>query len=295
MIRLTTGDISITAANRSVGRVRMWWLGQAGFLFRTESANVLVDPYLSNSLAKKYANGEFPHHRMMPVPVVPERLQEISAVLCTHGHTDHMDPETLSVIAEISPDADFLVPRALRSLAVERGVPKNRLLDIDAGETIESLGGLRVEAVPAAHESIEKDANGNHKYLGYVFSLEGVRFLHSGDTVAYDGQVEFLKDSRIDVALLPINGRDEHRRSRGVPGNMTLEEAVRLADDVEAAFLVCHHWGMFDFNTADPKLVTSWLQERGYSVNSWHCDSPPRSLRVVMPEVGTSYDWAKEP
>jgi L-ascorbate metabolism protein UlaG (beta-lactamase superfamily) len=37
----------------------------------------LIDPYLSDSLAKKYRGKTFAHERMMPVPVAPEALKEI--------------------------------------------------------------------------------------------------------------------------------------------------------------------------------------------------------------------------
>ena len=289
MIGLHSGPVSPETHVAPEETVRMWWLGQAGFLIRTGVSTIVIDPYLSNSLAVKYAGKQFPHTRLMPVPVDPRTLTDVTVVLCTHGHTDHIDPGSLPEIAQASPNARFLVPRSVTDIAVQRGAPGARTIGLDAGDHLDlkeaeaagvsarSLDGLRVRAVPAAHERLDKDSHGRHLYLGYVFSLHGITFYHSGDTVPFAGQVNLLRDLHIDVALLPINGRDPYRRDRGVPGNMTGAEAVELADQIGAQFLVCHHWGMFDFNTADPHSL------------------PARQVgKVVVPEIGVSHDWTRD-
>jgi L-ascorbate metabolism protein UlaG (beta-lactamase superfamily) len=57
---------------------------------------------------------------------------------------------------------------------------------------------------------------------------------------------EHLGGERLDVMLLPINGRDP---ARGVPGNMTAAEAIDLAKEARPRFVVPHHYDMFTFNT----------------------------------------------
>ncbi|HWP68417.1 MAG TPA: hypothetical protein VN437_03870, partial [Rectinemataceae bacterium] len=42
-------------------RLRLRWLGQAGFLMETGGIRILVDPYLSDSLAEKYRGKQYPH------------------------------------------------------------------------------------------------------------------------------------------------------------------------------------------------------------------------------------------
>ena len=34
----------------------LWWLGQSGFLLQWKGKRVLIDPYLSDSLTKKYVD-----------------------------------------------------------------------------------------------------------------------------------------------------------------------------------------------------------------------------------------------
>jgi len=233
------------------GAAQAWWLGQAGFLIVQNGLRIVVDAYLSDSLAEKYRGTRFPHVRMTPPPVAPGGLTSIHWVLCTHGHTDHMDPGTLPELLAANPDAHVLVPRAEKARAIERGVPEDRLVTIDAGETVD-LGGVGCTATPSAHEDMARNGGG-FLYLGYVLRGGGVSIWHSGDTVGWPGQAEWLLPFRIDLALLPVNGRDALRAANGVPGNLRLEEAVELADAIGARAMLGHHFGLFEFNTLDPE------------------------------------------
>lgn len=240
------GDLSDLRAGPGA---RLAWLGQAGFLIRQAGLTIVIDPYLSDSLAEKYRGKAFPHVRMMPAPMAPGELTGIDWVLCTHGHTDHMDPGTLPVLLAANPGARVVVPRAEVERAVERGVPVTRLVPVDIGETVD-LGGVSLTATPAAHEELSRTDAG-YLFLGYVLSGGGVTLWHSGDTIPFPGLVEWLVPFQVDVALLPVNGRDAIRASNGVPGNLTLEEAVELTDAIGARAMIGHHFGLFDFNTLD--------------------------------------------
>ncbi len=54
----------IRASDRRDGNFRLWWLGQSGFLLQWQGVHVLLDPYLSDSLTKKYSQTDKPHVRM---------------------------------------------------------------------------------------------------------------------------------------------------------------------------------------------------------------------------------------
>jgi len=58
-------------ANRSDDEFRLWWLGQSGFLLQWNRRHLLLDPYLADSLARKYAGTPTPHLRMTALPVKP--------------------------------------------------------------------------------------------------------------------------------------------------------------------------------------------------------------------------------
>ena len=245
--------------------LQLTWLGQAGFIIQGEGFRLVIDPYLSDSLYEKYRDKKFPHKRMAEAPFAPEAVKDMDLVLCTHGHTDHLDPGTLPGLAAANPECRFLVPAAERQKALERGVPAGRFVGMDDGGSFtDSDGsGVSVTAIASAHEQLDKDADGRSLYLGYVIEAGGYRIYHSGDCVPYDGLTGRLKDLQPDAALLPVNGRDEFRKSNGVPGNFTLDEAVSVCLEAGIRMLIPHHFGMFDFNTEDPEKIDRVLSESG--------------------------------
>ena len=226
------------------------WLGQAGFIVRAAGLRILIDPYLSDSLEEKYRGTDKPHPRMMPLPITVPELPGADLVLCTHRHTDHMDKETLTRIADLNPACRFVVPRAEMAHALSLGLPPDQLVTIDAGEELEA--GITIKAVPSAHEALETNERGEHRCLGYILRLPQVTVYHSGDTVPYDGLAKRLAHEGIGLALLPVNGR-----GKGVAGNLTFGEAVALCREARIPEMIPHHFGMFAFNTIDPGVLAS--------------------------------------
>ncbi|HKD36444.1 MAG TPA: MBL fold metallo-hydrolase [Pirellulales bacterium] len=241
-------DIKSAGATR--GELHLWWLGQSGFLIQHDGRHLLVDPYLSDSLTAKYAATDKPHVRMTERVIAPERLDFVDVAASTHNHTDHFDPETLAPLLAVNPKLAIVVPAANRETAAERlGVSSDRLLGIDDGQAVD-VGEFELTAVPAAHETIERDEQGRMRFLGYLIRAGGFTVYHAGDTVLYEGMVARLASQPIDVALLPINGREPARR---VAGNLWGREAAWLAREIGARVAVPCHYEMFKFNTATPE------------------------------------------
>jgi len=244
-------------ADTGASGAAFYWLGQAGFAFRHQGRLWMIDPYLSDHLAVKYRGKHFPHTRMMPPPVTPERTPPLDAILCSHRHSDHMDPTGLPVLLARSPHACVVAPRAERGHARALGLLEDRVHFVNAGEAVAPVDGLTFHAVPASHETLETDTEGNHRYLGFIFTVGGVTFYHGGDTIPYFGLADTLRQHGVSVAMLPVNGRDAYRRDHGVPGNMTLDEARALCVAADVPNLVPHHFGMFAFNTAEPASLAA--------------------------------------
>jgi L-ascorbate metabolism protein UlaG (beta-lactamase superfamily) len=246
------------------GQPGLVWLGQAGFWIEMGWARVLIDPYLSDSLARKYAGQKNDHRRMIPPPLSPDDLPCPDLVLVTHAHTDHMDPDTLAPLARRYPDLPFVVPAARADVARERIGAGSQIIPVDAGERLEPLAGLRIDVLPAAHEVRERDSAGRHVFLGYGITAGGMTIYHSGDCVPFDGLLPAVAALKPDIALLPVNGRDAQRLSAGIPGNFTPEEAIVLAQQVGVGFLIPHHFGMFSFNTCDPAEIDRLAKATSY-------------------------------
>ena len=236
------------------GQLSLWWVGQSGFLVQWQGRHLLFDPYLSDALTLKYAATDKPHVRMTARVVAPERLDFLDVVTSSHNHTDHLDAATLLPLRRANPALTLVIPEANRTFVAERlGCDPAWPVGLDEGVTA-SVGGFTLTGVPAAHEEIDRDAAGRHRYLGYVVRCGPWTLYHSGDTVGYDGMVETLRPLDIDIALLPINGRAPERR---VAGNLDGRAAAELAHAIGARLAIPCHYDMFSFNTASPELFTA--------------------------------------
>ncbi|MHC4681236.1 MAG: MBL fold metallo-hydrolase [Planctomycetota bacterium] len=232
------------------GHLRIWWIGQEGFVLKSSSQIIYIDPYLS-TYAERITRGKPNEHiRIKPAPMNPEDVTHADIVFCTHDHADHIDPEGIPIIAQRSPRACFVVPECARETMRGFAIDDERIHTVKGDDELR-LNGIRVCAVPAKHEEFDRDPQKGYPYLSYVIDIEGFTVFHAGDTIPYAGQVERLRRHRIDLALLPINGRDEFRRKLDFEGNFTCDEAVRLALDIDAGLTIPMHYDMFAINTAD--------------------------------------------
>src|SRR5256885_4703131 len=221
----------VAAARQDRQNFYLWWLGQSGFLVQWQDRHLLVDLYLSDSLTEKYANTDKPHTRMTGRVVGPKRLNFIDVVTSSHNHTDHLDAETIVPLLNANPRMELVIPEANRGFVADRlKVMLEFPRGLDAGQSTR-VAGFDIHAVPAAHETLEKDEYGRHKFLGYIVQFGPWTIYHSGDTVRYDGMSDRLRCWPIDVALLPISGRAPERR---VAGNLSGCEAAQLARDIGA-------------------------------------------------------------
>jgi L-ascorbate metabolism protein UlaG (beta-lactamase superfamily) len=270
---------AVAAADPGTGVV-LWWLGQSGFLVKHSGGCLLLDPYLSDSLTKKYAQTDKPHVRLTARAVDPARLDCVNLVTSSHHHTDHLDAETISPLRRANPRMRLVIPEAHRSLAAERlGCPADWPEGMTDGQE-RQLCGVEMKAVLAAHESIERDPQGHPLYLGYVVRCGAVTLYHSGDTVPYEGQVEALRPLGIDLALLPINGRRPERR---VAGNLWGREAAWLARQIGARLVIPCHYDMFAFNTEPPDEFLGACRELGQPCRVLQCGEPLRWPATTSP------------
>ena len=246
------------------GEAVFWWLGQHSFVVKLGEVVCYIDPFLT----------DLPGRQVRPLLGAAE-VSNAAVVLGTHDHLDHIDRPALPGILAASPGATLIVPRLLREKIVEDlRLEPGRVVGMDVAEPIR-IAGLTIEAVPAAHEFLDRDEkSGLHPYLGFVVSGNGFCFYHAGDTCLYEGIHSILRRWKIDLAMLPINGRDARRFKNNVIGNMTYQEAADLAGSMGFGTTVAAHFEMFAGNSVDPQLFADYM-----AVKYPH-------LRAVIPRHG---------
>ncbi|WP_424767512.1 MBL fold metallo-hydrolase [Paenibacillus sp. sgz302251] len=247
----------------------LWALGQEGFLVKWKNKTVLFDPYLTNSV---YEQAGSPWSRSFEAPLTPSQLKDVDYVVCSHHHEDHMDKQTLQAIGQ-SGITRFVVPKAHLSLMKEWGFRDDQLIGISHGQSLELADGMKLEAYAAKHEQFEQDEAGEHKFLGYAADFGGIHLYHAGDTIGFSELVSWLQKRQIDIALLPINGRDFVRQGQGIVGNCNYREAVEIAAQIEADILVPMHYGLFPHNDENPAFFVDYLY-RNYPAQKFHMFAP---------------------
>jgi L-ascorbate 6-phosphate lactonase len=150
-------------------------------------------------------------------------------------------------------------------MVTESGIAPDRVLGVQPGDDQE-IAGLRVRPVPARHGVTMRDAygfgeelsGGLIRFVGFAIDAGGVRLYHAGDTIHFPGMEAMLHGLAIDVGLVPINGRDPERESRGIVGNLSEREAAWLAKEAAFDLLIPMHYDLFARNRGYPaRLVDS--------------------------------------
>jgi len=228
--------------------LHIWWLGQSGFLIQFKGKRLLLDPYLSDSLSKKYAQTDKPHVRISELVIDPSCLPRIDIVTSSHNHTDHLDAESLNPILANFPDCKLIIPEANRDFVADR-LKINPSIPIGLNDGLSYADDtFSITAIPAAHNTIDRNEKGQCRYLGYLISSGPYRIYHSGDTLLYEGMDALISEFAPHLALLPING---NLPSRKVAGNLNASEAVALAKTCGIPLIIPCHYDLFAFNTAD--------------------------------------------
>ena len=233
----------------------VFYLGQEGILLKCQGKYLLFDPYLSDYVDRNCCSETVIWRRNYPAPIIPAELDFIDYVFCSHAHADHADPDTLTALKTASPQAKFIGCKAVTGVFEACGIEKERILLAQADEEILLEDGLSVLPIPAAHEEITRDSEGHCTALGFVVNIGNIRLYHAGDCCVYDGLNARVQN--VDIACLPINGRDYYRLTDDIIGNMDCQEAARLAKEANFALTIPMHYDLYSVNCLNP----AWFVE----------------------------------
>lgn len=252
---LTGTDLvqSVLAFQPPAETVACWYMSQASVIWKGGGQTAWIDPYLRVDGRRRY-----------PPLCRPEEITGADLVLITHEHSDHLDPTTCAGIATASPSAVFVAPPICEAPLVAAGVPKARIRTPRTGETLR-VGNWRVVPTPAAHEEVDIIPGMGHRFVGYIAEVDGMLLYHAGDTMACDELAAALLPfvDRLDLAMLPINGRDYFRRSKNILGNFTFREAAELAMRLGPGVTVPLHFDLFRGNNDEwPGHFVDYLHDR---------------------------------
>ncbi len=208
------------------GCLAIFWLGQAGFVYKTPGGKVIyIDPYLSDCVHRMLSGERFGFKRIMPTLIEPEDVQA-DQVVCTHSHPDHFDYDAIPALAR-NASIHFTAAPDCRAEFEKLGVAAEKYSILEKGQTLD-FGEYSLTGVFADHGDLAPLA------LGVLLQVGEIRVWQVGDTAYRPDQWQELFQLGVEVLIPPING---------AYGNLDALQAARMAGAAHAKMVIpCHFW-----------------------------------------------------
>ena len=148
------------------------WLGNNSWLIHFQNILLATDIDLASS------------YRINKAPISAEDIApHLNVHLITHAHGDHFN-ESMNKIFHEQGSCLFVIPQSCEETARMWGIGKERIKIARPGENF-SIAEIKVQAIRALHGDADSAVAefANFSDCGYVFEINGRRFLQPGDTV----------------------------------------------------------------------------------------------------------------
>jgi L-ascorbate metabolism protein UlaG (beta-lactamase superfamily) len=241
------------------------FLGHASLLIDMDGEQILTDPLLRKRV----------WHLQRQRQIIDQSfLDDISAVLISHAHSDHMDFPSLRMLDQ---DTRIIAPRGTAQLLKKGGI--QNVQEIARGESF-NVGKVMVTATHAEHDGARFRYSKPAETVGYM--IEGAKRIYfAGDTDLFPEMAELAPD--LDIALLPVWGWGPNLGS----GHLDPHQAAQALKLLKPALAIPIHWGTFF------PFGLKWIMPRILS-------EPPRAfaafakrfapeVEVLILEPGESY------
>lgn len=165
-------------------------------------------------------------------------------IFITHAHYDHYDEPSLRNAAK--EDSVIVCPASMLADVKRLNISAGKVIGMSAGETEEVSPAIKAEAVPAynLNKNFHPKANG---WLGYIITMDGIRYYAAGDTDA----LPELEDVDCDIAFVPVGGTY----------TMTASEAAGLVNKIHPEIAVPIHYGTIVGRAADADTFKNALDK----------------------------------
>ena len=300
------------------GNFAMWWLGNCGTWIKTPGgANVVMDLWSNRGKSTKKVKDMVrghqmanmagvrklqPNLRVQPMVIDPFAINELDYYLVSHFHSDHIDPYTAAAILN-NPKLEhvkFIGPYHCRLIWEGWGVPKERIIVVKPGDTIE-LKDMKIHAVESFDRTclVTLPVNGAdetggelagltvtdeemaQKAVNYIFETPGGTIYHGADSHFSNYFAKHGKDFKIDVAL---NNYGEN--PVGIQDKMTSIDLLRMAENLRAKVIIPVHYDIWsNFMASTNEILELWKMRKDRLQYNFH---------PFIWEVGGKYTYPQD-
>lgn len=223
--------------------VAVFWLGQAGFLFKTASGKqIAIDPYFSECVQRLIPEEGLGFKRLMPPPCEASEL-DLDVLIISHEHNDHFDVDAVEDLIREKTQVytNCLVAEELKKM----GFASEQIHVMKKGVR-EDLGELALLPVDCDHGELAPEA------LGVILDFGFAKIYYAGDTALTLDRLTVPMVIQPELAILPINGAF---------GNLDGIEASKYAGLLKCKVCIpCHFW-TFPLHHGDPQQIIDHIGE----------------------------------
>jgi L-ascorbate metabolism protein UlaG (beta-lactamase superfamily) len=228
---------------RPAAGLSVTFVGHATAMLTSPESRVLTDPLLTNFLMGL--------RRAEAACLHPEDAAEVSLVLISHAHHDHLHRPSLRQLPRA---ATIVVPPRCADLVERMGFA--RVVVLEPGEELVHRD-LTITAVAARHDG----ARGLSRWRGaggYVVRTGAVTLYFAGDTAYFSGFEEIGRLLNPRIALLPISGYEPLAMRAS---HMSPLDALYAFEDLGAEVLIPISHGSFPLGYEPIEEPLHWLEE----------------------------------
>ena len=175
-----------------------------------------------------------------PLDFDPADIPAPRQVLITHGHYDHLDMKSLSLLHQ---DTSVITPLGYTKTLADLNLTRHR--ELDWYQTVDD-GARQITLLPCSHWSMRNPLVGPNRSLwgSYLIrTADGPTIYLSGDTGYFRGFEQIGREFDIDLAIFNLGAYEPRWFMR--PSHMNPQEAVRAFEELGAGRLMIAHWGTF--------------------------------------------------
>ena len=156
---------------------------------------------------------------------IDKNYNDADIILITHEHYDHYSEEDIDKV--VNKNTIIVIPEEILTKLLKKGINKNSIVLVEPNKEY-IVQGVKIETVPAYNVN-KKFHPKENKWVGYIITINDVRYYIAGDTDI----TEENRKVKCDVAFVPVGGTY----------TMNSKESAQLVNEIQPKIAVPIHYG----------------------------------------------------